>query len=83
MFKNFTPHAVKVLDDNNNIITEVSPEGIQVRISEKIHELPSVEGIPVVKKEYTDIEGLPEPQDNVILIVSILVLQASERSDLR
>ena len=80
-FKNFTPHPVNVYADEKMILSipvEVDSEGkkIQVRVSEGTENLPPIEGIPVVKKSYGDVVGLPAPQDGVMLIVSVVVLAA-------
>jgi hypothetical protein len=90
MLKNFTPHTVKVIDNNGNVYLEIPPEGVQVRVKEQVehegilqikHE-GLLRGVPVVSKEYSEIEGLPEPEEGVTLIVSVIVLNASDRTDL-
>jgi len=82
MIRNFTPHPVVVYGENGNIITTIEPEGVQVRINEETTTQPEIEGIPVVRKAYTDISGLPEQKEDVWIVVSVLVIQASDRTDL-
>ena len=88
-FRNYTPHPVNVFDSKNvkilSIPVELDNNGqkIQVRVSEITEPREPIEGIPIVKKCYGDVVGLPAPQAGVILIVSIVVLAAlqGKRSD--
>ncbi len=81
---NLTPHTIK---SNNG--REVPPSGQIARVSAQfsLNTSPALlrEGIYVYKVEYGAIEGLPEPQENVLYIVSAMVLEAGEiigRNDL-
>ena len=81
---NLTPHTIKL----NNGKT-FPPSGTIARVSAKFTYVTSPElmreGIYVYKVEYGEIEGLPEPQENVLYIVSAMVLEAGEiigRNDL-
>ena len=58
------------------------PEGIVPRV--ETVEVPSapVEGIPTVVRKMGHVVGLPDPQEGVWYLVSSLVFEASERSDL-
>jgi len=58
------------------------PEGIVPRV--ETIETPSteVEGIPTVTRKTGRVVGLPEPQEGVFFLVSSLVFEASERTDL-
>jgi hypothetical protein len=90
MFRNFTPHVVKIIDSNGNVAMEIPPEGVQVRVKEQVEYEGIIQfkhegffrGVPVVRKKYAEIEGLPQQEDGVTLIVSVIVLNASDRSDL-
>jgi len=37
--------------------------------------------LPTFEVKYGDITGLPDPEDGVVYIVSLLVLQATDRTD--
>ncbi len=83
--KNYTPHPCKIYDKSGkNVIMEIEPEGVQVRLQEKIVDVGTIEGVPVVRKTYIDSEGLPAEEAGMFLIVSVLVLQVGtlDRSDL-
>lgn len=80
---NLTPHAVRVIGDSGGIVAEFPASGTVARVNSSAEALPSVNGIPVVRTVYCDIDGLPDPQPNTVYIVSIVVAQAlgSPRSD--
>lgn len=79
---NLTPHAINLHFENN--IMQIQPSGEVARVNmtdrpfgfvsldEPIHRLL----IPINKVAYGKVEGLPEPQDGVIYIVSAMVAQA-------
>ena len=75
-FRNFTPHTIRVIGDDGICCLEVQPEGVQVRVEEKILPAGEASGIPCVSKEYTNVIGLPPESPDVINIVSVLVLTA-------
>jgi len=72
-FKNYTPHEVCMNDG-----TKFPSMGI-ARVGNTFTEF-DANGICSVK--YGEIQGLPEPEDGVFLIVSAMVLSASNRVDL-
>ena len=72
-FRNFTPHSIVL----NSGVTFTS-EGI-ARVSNSFTTFDE-DGICEVK--YGEVEGLPEPEDDTLLIVSAMVLSASNRKDL-
>jgi hypothetical protein len=80
---NLTPHEVVVLDANN-VVLRVPPSGQVARVAVKEELVGTVNGVPVYRTTYGAIEGLPEPEQGTIYIVSLLVLQAmaGKRSDL-
>ncbi|MFW5721110.1 MAG: hypothetical protein ACOCWW_01845 [Bacteroidota bacterium] len=69
-FRNFTPHQITL----NNGDTFQS-EGI-ARVQTTFSEFNS-DG--VCEQQFGDVEGLPEPEDNVQIIVSALVLAAGRQ----
>jgi len=71
MFKfiNLTPHTINI----NETILE--SEGV-CRCKEKIEVIGNIGGIDIIVKEYGDVEGLPEYQENVCYIVSVIIAMA-------
>lgn len=70
---NLTQHAINVFLEEKEM--SFPSEGLaRVRTEEK--SVGAVNGIPVVKTVYTDVEGLPGSQEGTIYLVSTLVLQA-------
>ena len=72
-FRNFTPHPI-VMNDG----TTFESEGI-ARVANSFTEFDSNQCCHV---KYGEVEGLPNPEDGVMLIVSAMVLSASDREDL-
>lgn len=70
---NLTAHTINVVNGENNIA--YPSEGL-ARVKTEEKETEKINGIPVVKTVYTDVEGLPEPEENTVYLVSTLVLQA-------
>jgi hypothetical protein len=77
--KNFTPHEVTIYYEGSMFVL---PSIGVARASEVCIESEAINGIPTVAKRYDTIINLPEQCDGVIYIVSLPVLQASDRSDL-
>lgn len=75
---NTTPHNVVIYDDEMNIIKTFEPS-ISVRCKQTETETGSIDGIPTVSVEFGEIEGLPEPQEDTIYIVSQIVKRAGEQ----
>lgn len=75
---NLTKHVVNVQVTNENGTTDYvfEPSGMEARVSSKQETFMDVCGIPVVRTEYSSVEGLPAQEDGTIYIVSTLVLQA-------
>lgn len=71
--KNFTPHTINL---NNG---ESYPSVGLARVSSQFT---NFDEHGVCRVEYGEVEGLPEPEDGVLLIVSAMVLAASDRADL-
>ena len=86
---NLTPHAINIMDEDGNIVLTVEPDGrvARVAVTRENSGLINVDGKiiqlsqTVVSDEITD---LPDPEDNVILIVSSMVANACpQRQDVR
>ena len=84
MIINKTPHAVYIIDDNNQVVRTYEKTEGQIRLSVKtvrVGILP--DGTPISKTEFGEPEGLPEFQEGVFYIVSQIVKNAlPERTDL-
>lgn len=75
---NLTPHELVIHTDDGNPPIRVPASGQVARVTEaREHLNPVVMGVevPVTRASYGAVEGLPEPQKNVIYVVSALVLQ--------
>ena len=90
MFVNLTPHDVAVFDGDVAVLI-IPATGLVARISESVDELASgplgggIDGVTVVLGE---VEDLPQPQDDVIYIVSMPTMMGlraagSTRTDVR
>lgn len=73
-FVNCTPHAINL---NNGTVFPAS--GINPRVTQNISEFDE-NGIAV--QSFGEVEGLPEPEEGKVFIVSAMVLSASSRKDL-
>jgi hypothetical protein len=87
--KNCTPHEVVVFSEleGGTCSSCVFPaSGLSPRVSEEVFAAGYVCSygfeIEVCEKRPGKVEGLPEPEDGVLLIVSRMVLDASDRRDL-
>ena len=76
---NCTPHPIDLVTEGG--VVTVPPSGIVVRVAEVPHPRGSitVEGvaIPLVEKRFGQLEGLPEPQEGVLYILSALAATAA------
>jgi len=82
---NLTPHTVTLVC--GQLTVEIPPSGQVARVSATAQQVGSVEidgfSFPVVKTVFGDVQGLPEPQEDTVYIVSTLVLSAAQgRNDL-
>lgn len=72
---NLTPHPLHIAG------VVIQPSGQVARVSEVSERRGMLEygslQIPVIVKWFGDVEGLPEPQDGVIYVVSVLTAQAA------
>ena len=70
---NLTAHTINVFLEEKEI---AFPSQGLARVKTEEKEVGKINSIPVVKTVYTDVEGLPESQEDTIYLVSTLVLQA-------
>jgi len=83
--RNYTPHTINLLDEDNKELFSIPPEGEVPRVEEKSEKIGSVgfaEVAPLYKVELGQVKNLPEPEEGVVLIVSKMVARASNRNDL-
>lgn len=71
IFKNYTPHDVKLNDGT------IYPSMGVARVSATFSDFNDC----LCKQSFGNIIGLPDPQDNVMYIVSSYVLEATDRQD--
>ncbi len=84
---NKTPHALTLVTESGNIVIE--PTTPPARVSESSEKIASITldaakgiDIPVTRKSYGEVENLPDPQDDVVYVVSALVAgRVPERED--
>jgi hypothetical protein len=80
---NKVPHAVYILDDNNNILRVFPKSNGMIRVEEESHDIGEIDGIHICSTIWGDTTDVPDPQDGVYYIVSQLVKNAlPERPDL-
>jgi hypothetical protein len=75
--KNLSPHPIVLLG------VEIPPSGVVARCEEKVEEIDRFEWdgktIPVIKKTLGEVVNLPEPEEDTIFIVSLLVAEAVKK----
>ena len=79
ILRNYTPHTVKVITENQTF--EYPSVGV-ARVKEITENIGDLSGVPLVKRRYGIVENLPEEKEDVMYIVSLLVFQSSNRTDL-
>jgi len=79
-FVNLTPHEIKIVGEDGEVRV-VPPSGQIARVRSEQTVVGEVNGVPIVKTTFGDVEGLPEPQPNTVFIVSSLVAQLVPHRD--
>ena len=79
---NLTPHDVKVFADGQEHVFPKS--GTVARVNSTSQPFRFVNGLPINRTIYGEVENLPEPQPGVIYIIALLVAQvlAGSRTDI-
>lgn len=77
---NLTPHTLNI-ETSNGTMLEIEPSGTIARVSTECVQVGEVAGIPVFAVQSGEITGLPEPQENVIYVVSSLIASKTARAD--
>lgn len=78
---NLTPHEIVLMDDSGEKeIARIPVAGEAARVETRATQTGTVEingvSIPIVSTQFGEVKNLPEPEDGVIYITSILVAQA-------
>jgi hypothetical protein len=79
--KNLTPHIVNIFDEEGELIVSVQPEIVSARVKTSRESLGKNGNIPIFKNNYSDVEGLPEPLEDTIFVVSAKVAERAKRDD--
>ncbi len=79
---NVTPHVLRIRVNSDNRVAEPDETDIILETSENTARVLStsvvvdeINGIPVVKAAFGDMSGLPEPEDGVVYVASMLAAQ--------
>ena len=78
---NLTPHDVVVQKEDGTRVTYPA-SGQVARVEVKDIIIGSIDRIPVRKGKVKEVTGIPKAQEGVMFIVSLFVLQNTEREDL-
>lgn len=71
---NLTPHPLNVYGPEG--VTELPASGQLARVRSNTAVIGEVNGIPVIRPEFQDVTGLPEPATNTLYLVSNVILTA-------
>lgn len=77
---NLTPHNLTIHNGEGESTT-IAPSGIVARVAAEKENTGCIDGIPVFKTAFGEIQDLPEAQEGVIYVASLLVAQAAKRAD--
>lgn len=77
--RNMTPHVINIFLSSGNSVS-LEPESVSARCEEVDYEVGSVNGIPVIKKQFGVVHNLPDPEPGVIYVTSIVVAQAVRKT---
>jgi hypothetical protein len=82
MFVNLTPHPVTIFGDDDTEVTTIPTSGMVARLTETATETEtgSIDGIASVAVTLGAVDGLPDPTDGVIYIVSMPLLMGMRAS---
>lgn len=87
-FVNLTPHGVRVYGSDGSVIADIPASGAVARLSEQVSDAQCTDGIPEVQVTLGEVEGLPDPVQGTLYIVSLplmmgLLAAGSTRQDVR
>ena len=78
---NLTPHDIVVRKADGDLM--VPPSGLVARVTTSQEVVGDIDGVPIVRTIFGEVQGLPDPELDTVYIVSSLVLGAlkGSRSD--
>ena len=74
--KNLTPHAINVMNKDNDIVATIPSGGI-ARASQKTEFSHMLDRFYIVRNTYGEPEGLPEYEEGVYYIVSLITANSA------
>ena len=77
--RNCTPHDIVIFGATGGVIVTLKPSGDVARVEQTLVQVGECDGIPIYRRRFGDLVGLPEPVDGVWFVVSALVAQAAPR----
>lgn len=78
---NLTPHEVKIVDGGNNVVAVFPSDGV-ARVCQYDVLVDEIDSIPVVKTEFGEVLGLPEPAEDTVFIVSRITVEVARAQGL-
>ncbi len=82
MIKNLTPHKIVMVNKNSEVTREYESEGI-ARATQSNIQVGEIDGVPLMETSFGETIDLPEYQDGVYLIVSIITANAAKANGRR
>ena len=81
---NLTPHDIKIVDDEGNMIAFISRQDVPARCSVERKQIGWIKDYPLYKTSFGEVENLPSPQEGKYFIVSRIIAEAmkGKRNDL-
>lgn len=73
---NLTPHDVHVVSEDGSPLRTFPRAETPARLAQKTVRVGEVDGIPVTETVFGEPENLPEPEEGVHFIVSVIMAQA-------
>ncbi len=78
---NLTPHAIVLMDEEGSVIATFPPSGQVARVNTSVEVVGSLHGAPVKRTVFGEVNGIPDPEEGTVYLVSTLVAQAAKRGD--
>lgn len=79
---NLTPHKIMLLNEKYDLLQVIESSGV-ARATEKKEVVSELGGVKLYKTTFEDVQGLPEPSENIVYVVSRIILDAcKDRTDL-
>ena len=72
---NLTPHDIHICNADGVVIRTIVRSGNQARCAVNNVEAGEADGIPLVTTQFGEVSGLPEAQQKMLYLVSLLVRQ--------